>query len=279
MLSPLIFWPWFACVAILAAGLVARRKSIAAASGLEKVLALGPVFFAAPLAAFAAEHFSNPRALTQLVPVWMPVRMFWTYFVGAALVCAALSIALDIQVQLSTPLLGIMFVLFVAMIHLPNAVAGPKNRILWTIVFRELCFGGGAFALAATRFKSLRTPARILVGVPVVFFAIEHFLHPEFASGVPLAKLTPDWVPVRAFWGYLTGAALLISGTTMLLDLRKRARAAAAILGLLVTLLVAFLYLPIFLTAAPAGLMEGINYVADTLLFAGTVLLAAAILH
>ena len=36
--------------------------------------------------------------------------------------------------------------------------------------------------------------------------------------------------------------------------------------------------MPIFLTAAQPGLLEGINYVADTLLFAGTVLLAAAIM-
>jgi hypothetical protein len=39
-----------------------------------------------------------------------------------------------------------------------------------------------------------------------------------------------------------------------------------------------FLYLPIFLTAAQPALLEGINYVADTLLFAGMVLLAAAIM-
>ncbi|MGA3213006.1 MAG: hypothetical protein ABSD20_17005 [Terriglobales bacterium] len=50
------------------------------------------------------------------------------------------------------------------------------------------------------------------------------------------------------------------------------------LLGSLITLLVLFLYLPIFLTAAQPALLEGMNYVADTLLFAGTVLLAATIM-
>jgi hypothetical protein len=36
--------------------------------------------------------------------------------------------------------------------------------------------------------------------------------------------------------------------------------------------------LPIFLAAAKPALLEGINYVGDTLLFAGGVLLAAGIL-
>ena len=58
----------------------------------------------------------------------------------------------------------------------------------------------------------------------------------------------------------------------------RRARFAATILGSLIALLVLFLYLPIFLTDPQPALLEGINYVADTLLFAGIVLLAAAIM-
>jgi hypothetical protein len=84
--------------------------------------------------------------------------------------------------------------------------------------------------------------------------------------------VTPDWVPMRAFWGYLMGAALLVSGAAILAD-HRRARFAATLTGSLIALLVLFLYMPIFLTAAQPALLEGINYVADTLLFAGTVLL------
>ena len=278
MLSRLIFWPWFAGLMTLVSGLFAARKPFSAAQGLEKLIVFGPIFFSVPLAVFGAEHFSNSRSISQIVPPWMPARMFWTYFVGLALISAAVSIALRmIHARIAAMLLGIMFICFVLMIHIPNVVAHPNNRIVWAVALRDLAFAGGAFALAATLMKPLRIVARVLVAVPLLFFAVEHFLHPEFAPGVPLQKVTPDWVPIRAFWGCLTGAALLISGATMLVDSR-RARLAAALLGSLIALLVLFLYLPIFLTAAQPALLEGINYVADTLLFAGMVLLAAAIM-
>jgi hypothetical protein len=45
--------------------------------------------------------------------------------------------------------------------------------------------------------------------------------------------------------------------------------------GLALTLLVVLLYLPILLIAPPAQLLEGVNYVGDTLLFAGAVLCMA----
>jgi uncharacterized membrane protein len=274
----LIFWPWFAGLVTLVSGLFAARKSFATAKGLEKVIVLGPVFFAAPLAVFGAEHLTNSRAISQGVPSWMPAHMFWAYFVGSALLSAGAGVALRmIHTRIVAMLLGVMFICFVLTIHIPNAIANPHDRIIWAVVLRDISFAGGAFALAATSLKPLRSVARVLVAVPLLFFAVEHFLHPEFAPGVPLAKVTPDWVPIRAFWGYLTGAALLISGATMLFGSRH-ARLAATLLGSLITLLVLFLYLPIFLMAAQPALLEGINYVADTLLFAGMVLLAAAIM-
>ena len=276
MLSRSIFWLWFAGLLALAAGLFAARKSLRAATGMEKVIALGPIFFAVPLAVFGAEHLSSARAISQVVPPWMPARMFWTYFVGCALICAGFSLALRIQVRLAGMLLGIMFVCFVLMIHIPNVVANLHNRIIWAVAFRDLAFAAGAFALVAGT-KPVRIAVGVSVAVPLLFFAIEHGLHPEFAPGVPLAKVTPDWAPIRVFWGYLTGAALLFAGATLLAH-HKHARLAATLLGALVTLLVLFLYMPIFLTAAQPSLLEGINYVADTLLFAGTVLLAAAIM-
>ena len=279
MVSTSIFWPWFAGLAILIAGLFAHRKSFATGPQQERVIALGPIFFGAALATFGAEHLVIPRSISLGVPAWMPARLFWTYFVGMALICAALSLALDIWTQFSAPLLGLMFVCFVLLIHIENVAQNPNNRIVWAVAFRDLSFGGGALTLAAARRKSLRGTARIFVALPLLFFAVEHFLHPQFAPGVPLAKLTPAWVPIPALWGYLTGAALLIAGGMMLLDAgRERARTAACILGAWIALLAFVLYLPVLLMAAPPKMMEGVNYVGDTLLFGGTVLLASAIL-
>ncbi len=279
MFSPLIFWLWFAGLVILVGGLFAARKAIWSAGGLEKLVAMGPAFFAAPLAAFGAEHLLYARSISQIIPAWIPAHMFWTYFVGCALICGGAALALRRYPHLAAALLGFMFVCFVLMLHIPNVAAHPDNRIFWALVFRDLSFGGGALALASIRIPALRIPARVFVAVALLFFAAEHFLHPEFAPGVPLAKVTPDWFPVRAFWGYLMGAALLLSGATMLAGRpRKYTRLAATLLGLLIAVMTLVLYLPIFLTAADPALLEGVNYVFDTLLLSGAVLLVAAVL-
>ncbi len=274
MFSRFLFWPWFAGLTLLAIGLFAVRRELSAAPGLDKLIVLGRVFFAVPLAAFGAEHLSGARFVMQVVPAWMPARLFWVYFVGCALVAAALSLILRIRVRLTATLLAVMFLLFVALVHAPRVAANPRDRIAWAVALRDLAFAGGALALAAAQTSHrLIVIARVGVAISVIFFAVEHFLHPEFAPGVPLGKLTPAWMPLHAFWGYPIGVVLLAAGAGMLLN--KHSQTAAAWLGLAMTALVFFLYLPILAVAQRPEIMEGINYVFDTLLFGGTALLVA----
>ena len=279
VLSPLIFWPCFTGLVILAIGLFTARRDLSAAQGIDKLIVLAPVFFAAPLALFGAEHLVAAKSISQGVPAWMPGHLFWAYFVGCCHIAAALSLVLGKYVRWSSTLMTIMFCLFVAMIHLPNVAANPHGRIIWAVAVRDLTFAAGACALASTQYahgwKAPLLLARLYTASALIFFAIEHFLHPEFGPGVPLAKVTPDWFPLHSYLGYFAGAVLLIGGAAMLIE--KGARPAAAWVGALFTVLTFALYLPIMTTATTVGaLNEGQNYVADTLLYAGAVLLLAA---
>src|SRR5689334_22405756 len=115
---------------------------------LDRVVSLTHVCFAIPLAVFGSEHLLRPQLMLPLVPRYMPWRWFWVYFVGCALIAAAVSIATNRFVRWSGLLFGIMMFLFVAMIHLPGALA-THDRIVSTIVFRETSFGAAALILAA----------------------------------------------------------------------------------------------------------------------------------
>ena len=280
MFSPLIFWPGLAGVIVLAVGLFVARKELSGAAGLDKLIALARVFFAAPLALFGAEHFAAVRGISQVVPPWMPGRLFWTYFVGLCLIAAAFSLVLGKYVRLTATLLAIMFLLFVAMIHLPNVAAQPENRFVWAVAARDLTFAAGACALAEglrTRGSPILSVVRLYIAIALIFFAVEHFLHPECAPGVPLQKVTPDWFPFRLFLGYFSGAVLFAGGALLLFP--KYARTAAAWVGMLFTLLTVFLYGPILFSSATVAEMNvGENYVADTLLYGGAVLLLASAL-
>src|ERR1700678_3099730 len=93
-------------IVLLLIGLWATKAHLAPAQGLDKVIALSNLCFAIPLAVFGAEHFAAARGIMQGVPKFMPWPLFWTYFVGVALVAASLSIATKIQVRWSGLLFG-----------------------------------------------------------------------------------------------------------------------------------------------------------------------------
>jgi uncharacterized membrane protein len=277
-----VFWPHFAGVVLLAIGLpMVIKNELPQSRGLDKLMPFGRLFFAIPLAVFAAEHFTTTQFIAQGMPAWIPGHVFFVYLVGVALIAAALSIIVKKNAQLAATLLGIMFLLFVVLLHIPRVVANPRDRISWAVVLRDLSFSGGAFAFAGAQSKAVRpdhstpalvTMARFLIAIPALFFGVEHFLHPDFAPGVPLPKLTPMWVPFRLFWSYLAGAVLLAAGALILVN--KKARDAATYLGITILLIILVIYLPIELSI-PSDIGNGLNYFADTLLFSGVAFVLA----
>ncbi len=275
-----VWLPYLIGALVLVIGLIAVRKGFVEKQALEKIVALGPVFFAAPLAVFGAEHFTATRILAGMVPAWLPGHVFWALFVGACLIAAAFSIASGRFAWIASALTGILILLFVLLIHLPNVVSEPHNRIAWVVVFREPAFAGGAFALAASQIdgwkpqmkRALASLARFLIAIPIAFMGVQQCLHPELAPGVPLLKATPQWVPAHAFWGYAIGAIYIVIAVSLLLN--KQVRLAATWLGLIILVLVIGIYLPI-VVADPADIANGLNYLADTLLLGGAALALA----
>jgi uncharacterized membrane protein len=281
-------------VAMCGAGIVVfvialwtARADIAQARGLDKFVALSNLCFAIPLAVFGALHVVAVDFVAPGVPAYMPWRLFWAYFVGVALLAASLSIATKIQVRWSGLLLGIMWLLFVAMLDIPGALATPKDRFGWTLAIREMCFAGGGWALAGSAMRGrsgsrLITVGRVLIAIAALFYGFEHFLHPLARPGVPLEKLMPEWIPGRLLIGYVTGVILVVAGAGMLLN--KKTRMAATYLGSWIVLLVVLIYGPILIASlrdpSIAIQIEGINYFGDTLLFGGAILaLASATPH
>jgi uncharacterized membrane protein len=272
-------------ITVFLIGVWAAKNDIAQARGLDKIVALSNACFAAPLAVFGTLHLFGPQFVKDLVPRYMPGRMFWVYFVGCALIAASLSIATKIGVRWSGLLVGIMMFSFVAMLYLPSALRHLHARITWTIVLRESSFGGAAWILAAMAKDGWRgkarstliTVGRIAIAIAAIFFGIQHFLHPMGLPGVPLQKQMPAWVPGGVLIDYITGAALLVAGGSILLA--RKTRIVATCLGGWILLLVLVIYGPVLIAAlfdpGIGAQVEGINYFADTLLFAGVILAVA----
>lgn len=280
-------------IALIVIGLWAAKNDIAQARGLDKIVALANLCFAVPLAVFGALHLFGPQFVQDIVPRYMPGRMFWVYFVGCALIGASLSIATKIAVRWSGLLVGIMMFMFVAMLYLPGGlrqmhahIPWTRARFTWTIVCRESSFGGAGWILAAVAKDGWRgkarttliTVGRIVIALAAIFFGIQHFLHPLGLPGVPLQREMPTWVPGRVLIDYVTGAALLLTGISVLLP--RKTRIVATCLGGWLLLMVLVIYGPVLIGALSQPQIgvevEGINYFADTLLFTGVILALAS---
>ena len=267
-------------VAVLVAGLILVRARFREASGVDKVLVLGPIFEATALAIFSAEHFLAARGMMGIVPQWLPWPLFWTYFVGVAWLAAAISFIVWRYVRWSAALTALMLLTIVATIDLPNLSKLAHQRLFWILTVRETCFAAGAMVLAGSVWPrgskvgtALMRIGRGIVAAVFVFYVVEHFLFPRNVPGVPLEKMTPAWVPTPTLLAYFVGITLLFAGIGLLV--RRTIRIAAAGSGMVLLLLTVFFYLPILVMEIHTPLaVEGINYVGDTLLFAATALLA-----
>jgi uncharacterized membrane protein YphA (DoxX/SURF4 family)/uncharacterized membrane protein len=277
-----VIWSYSVGGVVLAIGLIVifLRGDWQKARGFDKLILFGPLFYAAPLAAFGTEHFTLTDIIASIVPAWIPWHRFWAYFVGSCFIAAALSWVTRIRVRLSASLVALTFFLFVVLMDIPGWARHPGNRFALTFVLRELSFSGGALALAASLTAQgrergahiLATIARYFIAIPVLFYSFEQFMHGDHVPGVPLEPLTPDYVYGHAIWTYLAALAYAVAGTLLLLG--KKTRAAATWLGLTVLFVELVVYVPIAVVER-ASLDNGLNYLGDTLMYCGAILLLA----
>ncbi len=275
------FWVHFATVALFAIALALNiRRRVLHTQGLDRIICLGSTFFAVPLALFGIQHFTAMKIVVTAVPSWMPAPRFWVYLVGFALIAAALSLITETKDRFTALLVGIMIFLFVLLIYVPGLLAEPHNRFALAVLFRDLSLSGGALALAGTptargrtRFAWLAVLGRYYFAVAMLVFGPEHFLHPDFAPGVPLEMQLPSWIPGHVVWAYLTGAVLIACGLCLILNLR--ARLAAASLGIAFLVLVICIYLPMEIAHPSIAISGQLDYVADTLAMSGAAFLIA----
>lgn len=144
--------------ALVTAGMEPRRRKSIPAAGPRKApfAEVGRILYALPLIVFGVQHFMYARFVATLVPAWIPARLFWAYFVGTAFFAASISLMTRIKAFLAAALLGLMFFLWVVIVHAPRIALTPHNANEWTSGLVALAMSGGAFLLINDLSKSRR---------------------------------------------------------------------------------------------------------------------------
>jgi uncharacterized membrane protein len=97
------------------------------------------------------QHFVYSDFVTTLVPSWMPAQRFWTYFAGVALMAGGVGIQVPRTARLAANLSGLMIFLWVLLLHIPRALAGPNHANETAGVFEALALSGVSLLVAGTR--------------------------------------------------------------------------------------------------------------------------------
>jgi len=211
---------------------------------MQKSETIGRVFVAISLAVFGVQHFIYGGFVATLVPAWMPGRLFWAYFVGVAFVAAAIGILTKIFARPAATMLGVMFFLFVVLLHIPRIVDNSSNGNEWTSGFVALAMCGGAWILATAAPLHEREKAdpflklgRYFFAAAFVGFGIQHFVYARYGTG-----LGPPWFLGRPVWSGLIGVVL--AGAGLAIFFRSRARVSTLLLGTILLLFFVVLYIP-----------------------------------
>jgi uncharacterized membrane protein YphA (DoxX/SURF4 family) len=115
----------------------------------QKLATLGRWFFAVSNIVFGIGHFQVAAYIAFLIPHWIPFRLFLAYFTGCAFIAAGVSIAARRFTRLSGALLGLMYFLWVVIVHAPRIAHALHNGDEWNSGYVCLAMAGCALIAAA----------------------------------------------------------------------------------------------------------------------------------
>jgi uncharacterized membrane protein len=232
---------------------------------MEPLTRLGRYFFAAAAAGAGARQLAT-AGFVRLVPAppgWLPWPAAWAVVSGALLVLAGMAILTTRWARPGAVVVATLLLSVFVVGQLPAALSNPSAGFMWTNPSKALALFGGALLAAAlpgatdgARIRKIaarvRTFAWVSLAVFLVLCGAQHFVYAGFVD-----TLVPGWIPPgRRFWTVFAGGALLAGGLG--LAVRRTARTAALLSGLMVFLWVFLVHLPRAVTMKSIVELDGV---------------------
>jgi uncharacterized membrane protein len=128
---------------------------------LEAVLSSGRYLFAFAMVVFGISHFLLLKFIGSLIPPWIKINptggIAWAAFTGAFMIVVGILIAVRWQDRIAAFLLGVMFLGWFLLLHLPRvfAPAGLHNSDEWQSAFIALGMCGVSWIAARESRRSV----------------------------------------------------------------------------------------------------------------------------
>jgi uncharacterized membrane protein YphA (DoxX/SURF4 family) len=125
--------------------LAAAGAALAPASASGWLRPTARIFYGLCPLVFGLSHIVYADFTSTMVPAWLPARLFWAYFTGAAHIAAGLAILSGLFARLAARMLALMCSTFVLLVHIPGVIAASGDRLQWTMLAMALSISGGAW--------------------------------------------------------------------------------------------------------------------------------------
>lgn len=200
---------------------------------MERNIKIVRILFAIPWLIFGIQHYMYADFVATLVPAFVPLKLFWAYFTGTAMIAAGISFIFNRAGFLAAMLLSVMLWLFVLMIHVPMLTSTPFAAGILGRPLQDVALAAACLLLAGTFIPlGASSPvvaliikiSRYIFALMLIAFGVLQFFNLDFET----ARI-PSFLPLRIFWVYLMGAAMIITGICVIIN--RKARLSAIALG------------------------------------------------
>jgi uncharacterized membrane protein len=116
----------------------------------KSFITLGCIFLAVFFIDSGMAHFKfHDFIINDFIPAYIPFHAFWTYFCGIALLAGGAGLLIKQTRRWAAVLAGLMILIWFFTLHIPRALAAPKDLSEWMGVCESFSFSGILFVLAA----------------------------------------------------------------------------------------------------------------------------------
>ena len=155
-------WLGFGELAVLLAGgwvLFARLAAVGEDSWLafaagDRGIRIAKYLFAIWIIPVGLSHFFYTKETIELIPAWMPARMFWAYLTGAGHIAAGLGVLFSVVPRVAAFAEAAMLSVITLLVWAPAVVAQPTARMPWTAFWISWAITAAVWVLAQGMGKS-----------------------------------------------------------------------------------------------------------------------------
>ena len=115
---------------------------------MKDLTSTGRIIYSITFFGFGINHFIQGNNMAGYVPPWLPVPVFWVYFVGLCLIAAGISIITRKYARLACLLLALLLLIIILTIHIPGLFNEQTMMMSMTNLLKDLGLMGAALVLA-----------------------------------------------------------------------------------------------------------------------------------